>query len=147
MSLQAPMPSFSHEVFLDLFRQRPTLASELLPDVLQLRLSPLAHVQLGDTTLSEILPTERRADLVQLLSDSPGAPPRRALIIEVQLDYDVDKQWSWWSYVVGMHVRHRCEAVLVVVTPSEKTAAWASGPFELGHPGTSLSPIVIGPEI
>jgi hypothetical protein len=102
-------------------------------------------VQLADTTLTEIVPTERKADLVLLLSDSPGGPPDRALVIEVQLKIDPNKRWSWWWYLVSLHARHRCDAVLIVVTPSEAVAAWAAGPFALGHPGISLQPIVIGP--
>jgi hypothetical protein len=103
------------------------------------------HVEVGDSNLSEISPTERKADLVLLCSASAGAPPRRVLIVEAQLSIDADKRRSWWSYLVSAHTRHRCDAVLVVVTPSAKVAAWASRPIALGHPGIALQPIVLGP--
>jgi hypothetical protein len=135
------MPSFDHEALLELFRRRPTLAPELLRDAL-----PAAgHVEVSDTSLGEISPTERKADLVLLCSASPGGAPQRVLIVEVQLSIDADKHRAWWSYLVSAHIRHRCDGVLVVVTPSARVAAWASKPIALGHPGVSLQPIVLGP--
>jgi hypothetical protein len=147
MGLWLPeMPSFSHEALLDLFRRRPTLAPELLRDALHVSMPPFDHVQVGDSDVSEILPTERKADLVLLFSDLPGGAPQRALVVEVQLAIDTDKQRSWWWYLVGIHTRHRCDVTLVVVTPSAPVAEWARKPLGLGHPGVSLRPVVIGPD-
>jgi hypothetical protein len=139
------MPSFDHEALLELFRRRPALAPELLRDALHVPMPPHEHVEVGDSSLAEISPTERKADLVLLCSASPGGPPQRVLIVEAQLRIDPGKRWSWWSYLVSAHTRHRCDAVLVVVTPSARVAAWAAKPVTLGHPGVSLQPIVIGP--
>jgi hypothetical protein len=49
-------------------------------------------------------------------------------------------------YLVSAHTRHGCDAILVVVTPSAKVAAWAASPIPIGHPGVSLVPIVVGPD-
>jgi hypothetical protein len=141
------MPSLNHEALLQLFRRRPTLAIELLRDALGLPMPALDNVQIGDSSVSEILPTERKADLVLLLTSSPGGAPEQAIIVEVQLAIDPDKRRSWWWYLVGIHTRHQCDAVLVVVTPSASVAAWAAKPIALGHPGASLVPIVIGPDV
>lgn len=139
------MPSFDHEAFLELFRRRPTLAPELLRDALHVPMPPDEHVEVGDSSLSELSPTERKADLVLLCSASAGAPPQRVLIVEAQLRVDPEKRRSWWSYLVSAHTRHRCDAVLVVVTPNAAVAAWAAKPIALGHPGVALHPIVLGP--
>ena len=103
-------------------------------------------MQVGDSAVNELTPTQRSADLVLLFSDSPGGTPRRALIVEVQLSIDAGKRRSWWQYLVGIHARHRCDAMLVVVTTSRRVAAWAARPMTLGHPGVSLRPIVLGPD-
>jgi len=139
------MPSFDHEALLELFRRRPTLAPELLRDVLHVPMPLYEHIEVGDSTLTELSPTERRADLVLVCSPSPGAPAQRVLVVEAQLRVDPEKRRSWWSYLVSAHTRHRCDAVLVVVTPSAAVAAWAAKPIPLGHPGVSLHPIVLGP--
>jgi len=38
------------------------------------------------------------------------------------------------------------DAVLLVVTSSARVARWARSPIPLGHPGTTLTPLVIGPD-
>jgi hypothetical protein len=141
------MPSATHEALVQLFRRRPTLTEELLRGIPGAALPPLDHVQLGDTTLTEARPAERTADLVLLLSDSPSGPPRRAIVVEVQLAIDPDKRWSWWSYVASVHTRHRCDVMLVVVTPRASVAAWARQPLSLGHPNGAIHPVVIGPSL
>jgi len=140
------MPSFSHEALLELFRRRPTLALELLRDALSIPVSSQGNLQVGDSAVNEVTPNQRSADLVLLVSASPGGPPRRALVIEVQLSIDPEKRTSWWQYLLGVHARHRCDAMLVVVTTSRRVAAWAARPIRLGHPGVSLRPIVLGPD-
>jgi len=48
------------------------------------------HVRVGDVTLTEIVPTEYRADLVLLLEGADGAAPATALVVEAQLGRDAD---------------------------------------------------------
>jgi hypothetical protein len=139
------MPSATHEALVELFRRRPTLTEELLRDVLGTPVRALHHVQVGDTTLTEARPAERTADLVLLLSDAPSDPPRRAIVVEVQLAIDPEKRWSWWSYVAAVHTRHRCDVMLVVVTPRAAVAAWARQPLSLGQSNGAIHPFVIGP--
>jgi hypothetical protein len=100
------MPSVNHEAILELFRRRPMLARELL----DVRLPP--HVQLGDTTLSEVVPTERKADLVLLFSTTPKRAATCAVVVEVQLRIDREKRWSWWWYLVSLHARVRAPAAM-----------------------------------
>lgn len=66
------MPSQLHEVLLQLFRNRPALAPELLRDALHQELPSYTSVTIDSADLSEIQPAECRADLVVLLLD--GVP-------------------------------------------------------------------------
>jgi hypothetical protein len=55
------MPSLTHDALLQLFRNRPTLAPELLRDVLHMPVPAFDHVRVSDATLTEVVPTEYRA--------------------------------------------------------------------------------------
>jgi hypothetical protein len=68
-------------------------------------------------------------------------------VVEVQLKEDVQKRKSWPDYLVGLFSRHDCPAILLVVCPSRRTAAWAAGPISIGHPGFVLRPLVLGPDL
>ena len=96
------MPSLTHDALLQLFRNRPGLAPELLRDVLRAPVPTFDHVRIGDTTLTDVVPTEYRADLVLLLEGATGAAPRAALVVEAQLGRDPDKRWSWPVYLTSL---------------------------------------------
>lgn len=135
------MPSLLHEALLILFRNRPELAPELLRDALHVSLPHYSEVVIESADLTEILPTEYRADLVVLLVDGK---PALGIVVEVQLQRDDRKRMSWPVYVVALRARLSCPALLLVVTPSESVATWAKAPTEFG-PGGSLTPFVVGP--
>jgi hypothetical protein len=139
------MPSLTHDAILELFRRRPTLAGEILGKAFPSHLPPLLCVDVADSSVGSSVPIERTADLVLLFSSTADAAPERAVVLEVQLDVDPDKRRSWWWYLAFVHTRHQCEALLVVVTLDARVAAWAAKPIELGHPGATLRPLVIGP--
>jgi hypothetical protein len=139
------VPSLSHEALIVLFRNRPTLAAELLRDALDTRLPDFTSVRIGEADLTELVPTEYRADLVVLLERERGGEPAAAIIVETQLGRDADKRWSWPAYVCGLRARLRCNVMLLVVTVDEGVATWATTAIETGHPAFSLSPLVLGP--
>lgn len=58
-----------HKGLLLLFRNRPTLAPELLRDALGLHLLHYSEVRVESAELTEVVPTKCRADLVVLLLD------------------------------------------------------------------------------
>ena len=60
------MPSQLHEVLLQLFRNRPGLAPELLRDALHQELPSYTEARIDSADLSEVQPAEYRADLVVL---------------------------------------------------------------------------------
>lgn len=134
------MPSIQHEVPLELLRRNPILAAVLLAG-LGVAVPENATAVMAPTDLTASLPAELRADAVVLLSGSGDA--RMAVIAEVQLRYDKDKQYAWPSYLAQVRAAHRCPAALLVVCPDPRTAASCRAPIITGHPGFDLAPLVI----
>jgi hypothetical protein len=140
------VPSFTHDVLVMLFKNRPSLAPELLRDALNVPVPAFHQARVGDATLTDVVPTEYRADVVLLLDGAPSATPRAALVVEVQLGRDADKRWSWPVYLASLRARLRCDVALLVVTPDAAVAGWAAAPIATGHPGWVLAPLVLGPD-
>ncbi|MEV0296686.1 hypothetical protein [Nocardia sp. NPDC050710] len=136
------MPSVLHEVVIDLFRHRPQLAAELLALVLDTPLPEFDHARLECGDFPDIDPTEYRADTVVVLAT--GTTPVLAVIVEVQLQPDRDKPWSWPVYVTTLRARLRCPTALLVLCPTERTAAQCRKPIKVA-PGFILTPMVLGP--
>ena len=134
------MPSSLHEALVSFFRARPLLAAELL--AVAQGLAPLGGVEgvMIDTDLSEAVPAEYRADAAILLRGALEL----ALVIEVQLQQDPDKRWSWPAYLTLTRARQRCPAAVLVLTLDPSTARWAAEPISLG-PDAMMRPIVMGP--
>ena len=135
------MPSMAHEVLVDLFKNRPSLAAEILVEVLGLSLPTYTEARLASIDLTEIQPAEYRADLVVLLLD--GDTPVRVIVVEVQLAVDPRKRLSWPAYVTVSRAIHGCPAGLLVIAPSAAVAAWCAEPIETGVPGFVLRPPVL----
>jgi hypothetical protein len=135
------MPSQLHEALLLLFRNRPPLAPELLRDALHVELPAYSEVQLQSADLSDIQPAEYRADLVVLLYDGK---PVLGIVVEVQLQPDDDKRYSWPVYTCGLRARYKCPVCLLVVTVNEAVARWAAQSIDLGG-GNRFTPLVLGP--
>jgi len=67
-----------------------------------------------------------------------------AIVVEVQLDTDSEKHFSWPFYVAGLRSRHRCPALVLAVTVTETMAKWCGTPFDLGG-GNFFRPVVVAP--
>jgi hypothetical protein len=135
------MPSQLHEALLLLFRNRPTLAPELLRDALHMEVPDYTEARIDSADLTHIQPTEYRADLVVLLS---RGEPVLGIVVEVQLAADARKFFVWPVYVTNLRARLKCPVCLLVVTADEATARWASKPIEMGG-GNTFRPMVLGP--
>jgi hypothetical protein len=135
------MPSQLHEVLLQLFRNRPALAPELLRDALHQELPTYGEIRIDSADLTEVQPAEYRADLVVLLLEGL---PVFGIVVEVQLSPDERKQYVWPAYVAGLRARIRCPVCLLVITADDACARWAAKPIALGG-SSCLVPWVIGP--
>jgi hypothetical protein len=138
---RAAMPSMAHEILVDLFKSRPSLAAEILVEVLGVALPPYTETRLASTDLTEVQPAEYRADVVVILFDRDL--PVQVIIVEVQLAVDPRKRLSWPAYVTVSRAIHGCPADLLVVAPDPAVANWCAEPIETGVSGFVLRPPVL----
>jgi hypothetical protein len=131
----------AHEILVDLFKNRPSLAAEILVEVLGLSLPAYTEARIASADLTEIQPAEYRADVVVVLLDRDV--PVRVVIVEVQLAVDPNKRLSWPAYVTVSRAVHRCPAALLVVAPDPVVAGWCAEAIETGVPGFVLRPPVL----
>jgi hypothetical protein len=127
--------SFNHEILVELFRGNGKLAAELLRTCAGIVVNH-AHVEIGSIDLSQVAPTEYRADAVVILSDLADRPVT-GVIVEVQRQIERSKLLSWPVYVTTLRAKLDCSAVLLVIAPDPDIAAWARRPIDLGHPGSA----------
>ena len=135
------MPSQLHEALLQLFRNRPSLAPELLRDALHFELPAYTDVRIDAAELTDIQPAEYRADLVVLLLNGE---PVLGIIVEAQLSTDERKRYVWPVYTVNLRARLKCPVCLLVVTADDATARWAAKAVDLGG-GNRFVPLVLRP--
>jgi hypothetical protein len=135
------MPSQTHEVLLELFRNRPLLAPDLLRDALHVELPKFSEARIGSADLTEVQPAEYRADLVVLLLDGV---PVFGIVVEVQLSPDGRKRFVWPAYVATLRARLECPVCLLVVTADEAVARWAAKPVDMGN-GSRFVALVLHP--
>ena len=136
------MPSLLHEAIVTLFRNRPTLAAELLAQVLGVPVPHADVVRVQEADLTQIIPTEYRADLVVVHGAGPDGA---AVVLEVQLERDKDKPFVWPLYQAALRARLRVPVCVLVVTTDEAVARWAATPIATGQPGLFFVPVVLGP--
>jgi hypothetical protein len=137
------MPSIVHEAAVELLRRNPQLAAALLASA-GVQVPAGAAAVLADSNLSVPEPTELRADVVTV---HQGGGQKVVIVTEIQKDPpDGTKRRAWIAYLALAQVEHRCDAALVVIALSGRTARASATPIPTGHPGFVLAPIVIGPD-
>jgi hypothetical protein len=138
------VPTRLHEVLVAMFRDQPALAVDVLSDVLGIELPGYSKAQVTSGDLTDVAPTEYRADAVVTLSDDSGLV--LAVVVEAQLRIDPRKRQTWPVYVATLHARLGCPIILLIVCPKAAVATWCSEPIVLGTPGLTLTPVVFGPQ-
>jgi hypothetical protein len=147
------MPSTLHEALVLLFRESPRLAPMLLARTLGIELLPEdADIQVTSAEFADLDPPEYRADVVLRIPEDGDAndrdrATREVVIVEVQLDPDPLKHFTWPQYVTAARTRFRCPATLVVVAVDERVARWCAQPIALDRAGNVFGPVVIGPAL
>jgi hypothetical protein len=140
----AVVPSHLHEILVEMFRERPALAADLLTGPLRVALPAFDDAVVSAGDLTSIAPTEYRADVVIRLT--AGGRTALAVAVEAQLRIDARKRRAWPAYVATLHARLDCPVQLLVVCPDPAVAAWCSTPIVIGNPGLVLTPMVLGPD-
>ncbi|MDI1483319.1 hypothetical protein [Polyangium sp. y55x31] len=141
--IRRSVPSLPHEAIIELFRNRPVLAAELLAEVFSVPLPPFTEARIESADIADVIPRELRADLLVLLLDGEAV---LVIVVEAQLSPDPDKSFAWPAYVVGARARYRCPACLLVVTPDATLAARLARPIVLGPGEARVTPFVLGPQ-
>lgn len=114
------MPGLRHELLVQLFRDRPSLAVDLLASAAQLDLRATT-VRHASVDLSQVAPTEYRADDVIVVGED-GDVDRAVVVVEVQLRADERKRLVWPVYISAARAIHGCRAILLVLAPDSKVA-------------------------
>jgi len=143
--LGSDLASHLHESLVKLVREQPPLAEQLLRTVLGIEIHGTLSLRPGPENFADIKPAEFRADAVIELRGE-GSEVERAVIFEVQLDWDEDKLYSWPAYICGLRSRLRCPVLLIVITMKRSVARRCAAPIDLDGQGRStIAPWVIGP--
>lgn len=141
-----PNLTVAHEAPLELIKQHPELAVDLLREVSEISLPDKLDVRLGPTSLNQVTPSKYDADSVVVVSDPVTLDPIVAIVIEPQNRDEKTKKFSWPIYVTNVRKEVGCEsAYLIVVCPDPSEAEKCRSVIRLGHPGLELRPIVIDP--
>lgn len=143
------MPSLTvtHKAPLELIRQHPALAVDLLRSFAALEVSDQADARLGPNSLNAVVPAEFTADAVVLVSDPGTASPQAVIVVEPQGRDDATKRYAWPAYLANVRSATKCPtAVLIVICPDPREADKCRQVIAMGHPGWDLWPIVIDPE-
>lgn len=138
------MPSSLHEALVEMLRQNPSFATELLEMALGPEVPRYQDVRFESGEFTDVSPAQYRADAVVVLT--VGERPVLGVVVEVQLRWDSDKRWSWPVYLSTLRARLRCPTVLLVICTKAAVAGWCCAPIDMGHPGWVLTPRVLGPE-
>lgn len=125
-----------------MFLARPVFAAELLAGPLGLTVPEFSRASLSSADLTDVGPTEYRADAVVIL-DGEDQKPVLAVVVEVQLESKARKRRSWMAYVGTLHARLGCAVYLLVVCADQVVADWCSRPVLAGS--IALTPFALGP--
>lgn len=140
------MPSVTHEAPIELIRQHPDLAVDLLRAMSDVDLPAEIAVSLGPTDLSEVVPVKFLADAVVIVADKTTGEPALVIIIEPQGRDEPTKKFSWPAYLTVARRHLQCpRALLLVICPDPAEAEKCRRVISTGHPGFDLRPQVIDP--
>ena len=142
-----PKLTVTHEAPLELIKQHPALAVDLLRAVTGMPLRAGLDVRLASTSLNTVTPVQYSADSVVVVSDPNTGEALIAIIVEPQGRDERTKKFSWPVYLANARKEIGCDsAFLIVVCPDPAEAEGCREVIPLGHPGLELWPIVIDPE-
>ncbi|MEW2388683.1 hypothetical protein AB0933_10035 [Streptomyces venezuelae] len=140
------MVSSSHEALHRIFQKDTALLIRSFQRLLHIPFPEPRDIAILNADLTEIEPIERRCDTLLRVDTDDG---RYLFVIESQGKKDEAKRGSWAYYLSHLYEKYRCEPVLIVLTQSSSTAAWAAKPIQFGLPGWStltVRPLVLGPD-
>jgi hypothetical protein len=148
------MPSLTHETPLELIRQHPGLALDVLRELADQQAVDLdvpdgVTVRLAATDMSAVVPTQFLTDsVVVALDDLTGKPV--LCIVPAHLPSPLHqgrdpetKMYSWPVYLTVARSINKCDTLLVVICIDPDEADACRQTITTGHPGFDLTPIVV----
>ena len=136
-----PTLTVTHEAPLELVRQCPGIAVDLLRAMTDVPLPADLKADLGPTSLNAIVPAEFTADAVVVVTDQTTKTPALVIVVEPQGRDDKTKAYSWPAYLAIVREAVRCpSAVLLVICPDPHEADKCRQVIKMGHPGWDLYP-------
>jgi hypothetical protein len=131
------MPSSVHDALNALFRNRPTLAVELLSEVFDIDLPP--------DSLVEVIPDDGG---VALPGEDPFfvEEPAHGVIVELQHSVSEEDRQGWARRSAALWLRLNRPVLVLVLVPDQRVSEWAAQPVVTSLPGYVLHPLVVGPE-
>jgi hypothetical protein len=141
-----PTLTVTHEAPLELIRQCPGVAVDLVRAMTGIPLPADPKADLGPTGLNAVVPAEFTADAVVVVTDRATGAPALVIVVEPQGREDKTKVYSWPAYLAIVREAVQCpSAVLLVICPDPREAGKCRQVIRMGHPGWDLYPIVIDP--
>jgi len=137
------VPSRKHQSLVKLFAVSPRLLVELVGRCFGFQVP--GHVELlPGPEVVRMFGSECIADGVLVIRRRDGGI-HETIVLEVQLRVARGKRKAWAVYVVGTWAKLGSPTTLVVLTPSEHVARWASETIDMGHGKAVIQPLVLGP--
>jgi hypothetical protein len=141
-----PTLTVTHEAPLELIRQHPDLAIDLVRAMTSVPVPAGGHARLGPTDAGSVVPAQFTADSVVIVDDPGTGQPALVIVVEPQGRDDKTKAYAWPAYLANLREAVQCpRAVLIVVCPDPREADKCRRVIAMGHPGWDLWPIVIDP--
>lgn len=135
------MASKTRENLQMLFRQRPTLAAEILRDIFHREVPSFTRARTVDLALAAMAGSA--SEMAVLYENEQAA---FAVVIVAQPERDPEKRCLWLPLLAGVRALYRCPISLLVVTMAPEMVGWCEEPLDSGHPGFVLTPLVLGPD-
>ncbi|MFI6712630.1 hypothetical protein ACIBF7_39745 [Nonomuraea sp. NPDC050478] len=137
------MPSPRHDALIQLFKDRPELAVEILRDLKGVEIPTTPLIRVEDSTFNTRPSGDLEADVVVVLG--PPNEPAHAIVVEIQHDKSKDpKQLA--RYAAALWLLLRCDVTVLVVCPDQGVATHYAAPVDSGLTGYRLRPHVLGPD-
>jgi hypothetical protein len=141
-----PTLTVTHEAPLELIRQHPDLAIDLVRAMTSVPVPAGGPARLGPTDAGSVVPAQFTADSVVIVDDPGTGQPALVIVVEPQGRDDKTKAYAWPAYLANLREAVQCpRAVLIVVCPDPREADKCRRVISMGHPGWDLWPIVIDP--
>ncbi|MFG1704584.1 hypothetical protein ACFLIM_15440 [Nonomuraea sp. M3C6] len=136
------MPSSVHDALNALFRNRPTLAVELLRDVFDIDLPTDTLVEVAPSDLIDIPSFDREID--PFFAVGRRRERVHGVIVEIQQSLCEEDRQGWARRAAALWLRLNRPVLLLVLAPDPQIASWAAQPIVTSLPGYVLHPLVIG---